>query len=388
MNLEYIICHYGELALKGRNRIFFEKKLKENIEKSLLLKSYRWVRIFPGRIVVKTEKLNQDKKDFLRGILEKIPGISYFSFACKTKPEMEEIKKTALELVKSGKGKTFRIETRRSDKKFAFGSQKTNEIVGEYVLKNQSKKVKLENPCVACFIEILSNSAFLYLEKHKGEGGMPSDTSARVLSLLSGGIDSPVASYFLIRRGAKSVFVHFHAYPFTDKQSLEKVKKIVEKLSLFQLESKIYFVPFSKIQKEILLKCPERLRIILYRRAMLKISEIIAKKENVLALVTGDSLSQVASQTLENIRTIDEAAKLPVFRPLIGMDKNEIINTAKKIETYEISIAPHQDCCSRFMPKKPETKSDLNETKLAEKKLNLKKLISEAIKEAEIGLIN
>ena len=217
---------------------------------------------------------------------------------------------------------------------------------------------------------------------------MPLGVSGNVLSLLSGGIDSPVASYFLIRRGAKSSFIHFHAYPFVDKQSLEKVKKIVEKLSLFQFESKIYFVPFAKIQKEILLKSPEKLRIILYRRAMLKISEIVAKKEKAIALVTGDSLSQVASQTLENIRTIDGATNFPVFRPLIGMDKNEIVNLAKKIGTYEISIAKHQDCCSRFMPKHPETKSDLKQVKLAEKKLNLKKLISEAIKETEIELIS
>lgn len=387
MNLEYIICHYGELALKGGNRIIFEKKLKNNIEKAISPKNYEWIKILPGRIVVKIKNFSDNQRNFLKEKLKKIPGIVYFSFASKTKPEINEIKREALKLVNSKKGKTFKIETKRSDKNFRFDSQKTNEIVGEYVLKNQKKKVNLKNPDVVCFIEIVLKSSFLYTEKYQGEGGMPTGTSGKVISLLSGGIDSPVASYFLIRRGAKAVFVHFHAYPFTKKQSLEKVKKIVEKLSVFQFESKIYFIPFANIQKEILLKCPEKLRIILYRRAMFKISEIIAEKEKALALVTGDSLSQVASQTLENIRTIDEATKLPVFRPLIGMDKNEIINLAKKIGTYEISIIAHQDCCSRFMPKNPETKSDLKKVKFAEKKLKLKKLIKEAIKKTEIEIV-
>lgn len=387
MNLNYIICHYGELALKGGNRMIFERKLKNNIEKALHFKNCHWIKILPGRIIIKIKNFSEGQKVFFKERLEKIPGISYFAFAAKTNSEINEIKKEALKLISQKKGRTFKIETKRSDKNFPLSSQKINEIAGEYVLKNQKKKVNLKNPDVACFIEILSDSALLYLEKIKGEGGMPVGVSGNVLSLLSGGIDSPVASYFLIRRGAKSSFIHFHAYPFTDKQSLEKIKKIVKKLSFFQFESKIYFVPFANIQKEIFLKSPEKLRIILYRRAMLRISEIIAKKEKFLALATGDSLSQVASQTLENIRTIDEAANLPVFRPLIGMDKNEIVSLAKKIGTYEISIANHQDCCSRFMPKKPETKSDLKQVKLAEKKLNLKKLISGAIKETEVELV-
>jgi len=383
--MEYVVCHYHEIGLKGKNRNFFEKKLVENIKKALKPENFEWVKRFPGRIVI---KLREEKKSkAIKDKLSCVFGISYFAFAKATKPQLKEIKKTALELISAQKGKSFKIETKRSDKNFPYSSQKVNEIVGEFILKNlKGKSVKLENPKITCFIEILPKISFLYSKKIKGPGGLPVTTSGKIISLISGGIDSPVASYCLIKRGAKLVFVHFHSYPYTSRSSIEKVEKIVETLNKFQFSSKLYLVPFGEIQKEILLKIPAQLRIILYRRMMFKIAEMIAKKEKAQALVTGESLGQVASQTLENIRVIDEAVKLPVFRPLIGKDKEEIIQIAKKIGTYEISILPHEDCCARFIPKHPETKARLEEIKKEEKKLELKKLIAQAIKNT--GLIS
>ena len=386
--MDFVVCHYHEIGLKGKNRDFFEKKLVENIKKALKPEFFDWVKRFPGRIVLKlTEKGSKNSKKIEQN-LNYVFGISYFAFAKATKPQLKEIKKTALELISTQRGKTFKIETKRSDKKFPYSSQKVNELVGEYILNHtKDKTVKLENPKITCFIEILPKIAFLYIEKIKGLGGLPVTTAGKVVSLLSGGIDSPVASFLVQKRGAKIIFVHFHAYPYTSKVSIEKVEKIVEILNRYQFTSKLYLVPFAEIQKEILLKTQAKFRVILYRRMMFKIAETIAKKEGAHALVTGESLGQVASQTLENMGVIEEAVKMPVFRPLIGKDKEEIIQIAKKIGTYEISILPHEDCCARFIPKHPETKAKIGDIKKEEKKLEIKTLIQEGIKNAEIKII-
>ena len=386
--MDFVVCHYHEIGLKGKNRDFFEKKLVENIKKALKPEFFNWVKRFPGRIVIElTEKGVRNSKKIEQS-LNYVFGISYFVFAKVTKPQLKEIKKTALELISAQKGKTFKIETKRSDKKFPYPSHRVNELIGEYILKHtKGKTVKLENPKIICFIEILPEIAFIYTKKIKGLGGLPVTTAGKVVSLLSGGIDSPVASFLVQKRGAKIIFVHFHAYPYTSKASIEKVEKIVEILNRYQFTSKLYLVPFAEIQKEILLKTQARFRVILYRRMMLKIAETIAKKEGAQALVTGESLGQVASQTLENIRVIEEAVKMPVFRPLIGKDKEEIIQIAKKIGTYEISIIPHQDCCARFLPKHPETRAKINDIKREEKKLEIKSLIQRIIKDTEIKII-
>jgi len=214
-------------------------------------------------------------------------------------------------------------------------------------------------------------------------GGLPVGVSGKAISLLSGGIDSPVASFLAMKRGLNLIFLHFHALPYTDKASVEKVKKIVEILKKFQSKLKLYLIPFAKIQKEILLKTPSSLRVIFYRRMMLRIAEKIAEKEKVKAIITGENLGQVASQTLENLKVIEKATKLLVLRPLIGEDKLEIIEKAKKIGTYDISILPHQDCCSRFVPEHPETKANLEIVEKAERKLKVEDLIKKALTNLE-----
>lgn len=401
--MDYVICHYGEIALKGKNRKFFEEKLVENIKKSLSKDSFDFVKRISGRIIVKLTTRGLQKKEEIKKSLKNVFGLSSFAFAELCPQSIEAMKKSALKILKdpvrdlslSGV-KTFRITAQRAEKDFPLTSQQINEKIGDYILKKLKTRVDLEKPEITCFVEIanpirnLSGSngarkyAFLYTEKIKGAGGLPVGVSGKVISLLSGGIDSPVASYYLMKRGAKVVFLHFHSYPQTDKASIDKVQRMAETLNKFQFDSKLYLVPFLTIQKEILSKTQEKLRVVLYRRMMLRIAEEIARKEGALAMVTGENLGQVASQTLENIKAIEEAVNLPVFRPLIGFDKQEIINKAKEIGTYEISILAHQDCCSLFVPKHPETRAKLEEVKEAEGKLNIKKLIKEAIQKTEV----
>ena len=377
--MDYIICHYHEIALKGKNRSFFEKQLVNNIKKALPKDSFQFVKRISGRIIVKVSEKGKRQKKKIKDSLRNVFGMVYFALADISDQKIEKIKKKAEEILKGKRFKTFRISTKRSKKDFYLNSQKVNEKVGEHIVKKLKKRVNLGKPGITLFIEIVQSYVFLYTAKIKGQGGLPLGVSGKAIVLISGGIDSPVASYLAMKRGVKVIFVHFHAHPYTDKASIEKVKRIVELLNKFQFQSKLYLVPFASLQKEVVLKTPAKLRVILYRRFMLRICQEIAKKENVLALVTGDSIGQVASQTLENIGVIGEAVDISVLRPLIGQDKQEIIEKAKEIGTFNISILPHQDCCARFLPRFPETKASLREVKKAEKRLDIEKLVKKAI---------
>lgn len=412
-----IVCHYGELALKGDNRKFFEEKLVENIKKSLKTNRvlFNYVKRISGRILVGLEpkgaKLLPEKElSSLQSALRNVFGLTYFAFACQAEQEIEKIKEKAIEILKNKDFKTFKVETKRGDKNFPLTSQQVNEQVGAYILERSlapfqgakllsRPRVDLENPDIVLYIEITdpirnlpgSNKAgkyaFLYTEKIAGPAGLPVGTAGKAVSLISGGIDSPVASYLLMKRGVENIFVHFFANQQGYEQSLEKVRELLRVLKKFQFSAKVYFVPFSGIQKEILLKTQADLRVVIYRRFMLKISQIIAEKENAKALITGESVGQVASQTLDNMAVIENACSLPILRPLAGQDKLEIINKAKEIGTFNISILSHQDCCSMFVPKHPQTKAILKEVQKQEKKLKISKLIKSALKNSTIELI-
>ena len=389
--MEYIICHYHEIALKGRNRKFFEEKLVENIKRVLNPGDFEFVKRISGRILIKLTKEGAKKEKEIKKSLKTVFGIANFSFAISSPQEIKNIQEKALELLKGNKFRTFRITAKRSKKDFSLTSQQINEKVGEYILKKLEVrspklkiKVKLENPDITFFIEIVEKYAFLYLEKIRGLGGLPVGVSGKVVALLSGGIDSPVAAILAMKRGVKVIFAHFHAYPYTSQASIEKTKELVKVLSKYQGRSRLYLIPFGEIQKEILLKTTAKLRVIFYRRLMLKIAKEIAKKEGALGLFTGESIGQVASQTLENIGVIEEAVDLPVYRPLIGQDKEEIIRKAQEIETFEISIIPDQDCCSRFVPAHPETKAKVEDVIRAEKKLNIEKMIKTAVQKSSL----
>ena len=391
--MNYIVCHYGEIALKGGNRKFFEEKLVNNIKTAIQNQtpsSFEFIKRISGRILIKLSQNGQlpDVSGQMSVVLKNIFGIVHFSFAVEAEQNIKSIQEAAFELLKNEKFKTFRISAKRAEKKFSLNSQQINEKVGEFILNKLKVKVDLENPDATVFVEIVENSAFLYLKKIKGLGGLPAGSSGKGIVLLSGGIDSPVASYFAMKRGVEAIYLHFHSYPFTSKNSIEKVKQLVGILNKFQQKSKLILIPFAKIQQKIVsAKIDEKLRVVLYRRFMMRIAEIIAEKEGAHVLITGESIGQVASQTLENIKVIEEAIKIPVIRPLAGFDKEEIINIARNIGAYETSILPCDDTCSLFAPLHPETKADIKKIKLAEKKLNAKKIIAEAIKNSEVEII-
>jgi len=259
-----------------------------------------------------------------------------------------------------------------------------NQRVGAYVKQQSGARVDLEKAEMTCWIEIVEKYALIYLERLPGPGGLPVGTSGKVVVLLSGGIDSPVAAWKMIKRGCTSVFVHFHSFPYTNKESQEKAKQIVQLLCHYALQAKIYLVPFAEVQRHIMVDTPLDTRVILYRRYMLRLAEQIARREKARVLVTGDSVGQVASQTIENIDVISRAVSMPILRPLIGEDKVEIIEIARQIGTYEISIQPDQDCCSLFVPKHPETKANLPEIEKSEAQLNVGDAMNAAMESAEV----
>lgn len=392
----YVICHYAEIGLKGKNRKFFEEKLIENLKKSLVGLGCRRIQRISGRILIELNEKAEESK--IKEALKNVFGVAHFSFAISCEQEMETIKKKSAEFLKSKKFKTFRIETKRSEKDFPLTSQEVNEKVGEYILENlkvpkTKLKVDLTNPDIICFIEIVEKYVFLYSEKIKGQGGLPIGVSGKVISLLSSGIDSPVASFYGMRRGIRMIFLHFHTQDpekirIAPKQnSIEKTKKIVRTLNKYQFSSKLYLVPFLNIQKGIFQKTNPELGCILCRRFMFRIAEVLAEKEKAEALITGENIGQVASQTLVNIRVTEEAVNLPVLRPLIGMDKKDIIDKAKEIETFDTSILAEEFYCQGFLAKHPETRANLKKVKEEEKKLDVEKLIKEAIKKAKVEII-
>ncbi|HPX94076.1 MAG TPA: tRNA uracil 4-sulfurtransferase ThiI [Candidatus Moranbacteria bacterium] len=383
-----ILIHYGEIALKGKNRNFFEERLIQNIKsqiESFAPGSFEYVKKFSGSILIKPNKNGIKNIEKVKGALLHTFGITNFHFAVNVKQDIEALKKTCWELFKDENFETFCINTRRSNKNFHLNSAQINEKVGEYVLeKFQGKKaVKLKKPDLICHINIVEKSALVSLEKIKGLGGMPAGTQGRAMVLMSGGFDSPIAAWQMLRRGVNVSYAHFHSIPYTSRASVEKVESLISALKKFGSSGNLYLIPFAEVQKEIMMKTPAPLRVILYRRFMMRIAENLAKKERALVLVTGDSVGQVASQTLENIFAVNEAATLPVFRPLIGTDKEEIIQTARKIGTYDISRLPHDDCCTRLMPKSPEIRAKLSEVLAAEKNLNVEKIIQETLEKTE-----
>ena len=384
-NMKFLL-RPAELALKLGNREFFERQLERNII-SAFKGSKTNIKHLYGSNLLET---NIDEKTAIEKLTH-IIGIANFSIV-KTAPQdlgkiseimTEEIKKRSDNLKNSTK--TFCVRINKIQKTFPMRSPEIEAKLGEMILRKFPKlKVKLDAPDITCRADFVNDKAFVYFDKIEGLSGLPIGSSGKIVSLISSGIDSPVASFRMMKRGAKIIFAHFHSYPQTNRQSIENVRDIVKILAQYQGESKIYFMPFLEIQKAVMMIAPPDLRVILYRRFMIKIAEKIAEKENAGALATGESLGQVASQTIDNIKVVNEAAGLPVFRPLIGHNKQEIVDEARKLGTYEISIRPYADCCTLFVPKHPTTKANLEEVKKVEKKPIFKRLIADIFKIAEI----
>lgn len=380
--MNFVICHYSEIALKGGNRSFFERKLVENIKKSINSEFVLDIKKISGRILI---VLNDGViKSEIEESLKRVFGISNFLFCIKTKPTIEDISRELTLILEKEKFKTFRITAKRSEKNTPNTSQQINEQVGANIFNHfKDISVNLENPDINCFVEIVSGSAYISIKKIQGLNGLPVGTGGKVVLMLSGGIDSPVAGFMAMSRGLNVILVHFHTYPETSQNSIEKVKEISKILSKYQPRTKLYLVPFAKIQKQIFLSINPKLRVIFYRRLMFKIAQEIAKKEKALGIVTGESIGQVASQTLENINATQNGIAMPIIRPLICYHKDDIIEKARQIKTFDISILPHDDCCSRFLPKHPEIRAKIEDVLAEEKKLNIDLMIKEALNEIE-----
>jgi len=373
-----VLVRYGEIFLKSEPvRRIYEKILVKNIRLALKKEGIKFsVRRERGRIFIESEETDKVCK-----ILQNVTGIVSVSpcYHLQTS-DIEKIKRFVKENYEGWikPRQTFAVRARRIGNQ-PYTSKDLEEEVGKVI----ERKVDLEDPDVTVFIEVRRNDTYIYTQVLKCLGGMPVGTSGKVVALLSGGIDSPVAAFLAMKRGCKVVFVHFHSFPLVSKKSIEKVKEIVKVLNKYQLKSVLYLVPFHEIQMKIKTSIEPKYRIILYRRFMIRIAELIAKEEDAKALVTGESLAQVSSQTLDNIATIEEVTKMPILRPLIGMDKEEIIQLAKRIGTYEISIKPQEDCCTLFVPKHPATKSNPEKIKELENKLKIAQMVKKALKQTE-----
>lgn len=377
--MQNVIVHYDEIGLKGKNRIVFEKQLISNIKsilKDQAAGSLSDVKRLYGRLLL-TLKDGADTQTAAKA-LGHVFGIANFAFAHKTSFDINAIEETALSIMSDKKG-SFRVTTQRSDKNFPLSSQDINIRVGASINKKYNLPVKLEDPDNTCFIEIANGSAFVYTHKNPGPGGLPVGVSGKVMVMLSGGIDSPVAAWNIMKRGAHIVPVHFHSAPFTSEFSIEKVRELAGILKKYQPSIKLYEIAFADLQRKIMMTVPEKFRIIFYRRFMMRIAQAIAKQEKAKAVVTGEALGQVASQTIENMTATSEVLSMPALRPLIGFDKKDIIKKAQEIGTLEISQQPHDDCCTLFAPRQVETKARMAEIHEAEKKLPVQELVDQTL---------
>lgn len=387
--IDLILLKYGEIALKGLNKPVFERKLLDNIKSRLDKIGKFSVRRAQSTVYVEplddAANMNQALK-----VLKKIFGIVNICPVVKCKKDMESIAKTAAECLSEldPSGKSFKVEAKREDKKFPLNSpQICMELGGMLLDRVEGLHVDVHNPEIVVNVEI-RGEAYVYTQKIKGAGGMPVGTNGRATLLLSGGIDSPVAGYMIAKRGVELEAVHFHSHPYTSDRAKEKVIDLAKEVSEYCGKIKLHIVPFTEIQLAIIEKCPENYLTIIMRRIMMRIAEKVSRQNGSAALITGESIGQVASQTMESLVCTDNAVEMPVFRPLIGMDKEEIVTISKKIETYETSILPYEDCCTIFVPKHPKTKPDLAEIIEAEKALaDVEEMIEKAISEEEVLVI-
>lgn len=376
-----IIIRWCEIHLKGKNRNYFEKLLENNIKSALNGLSLKFVKI-QGRYLI--EDFSEFDEGEIISRLKKVAGIHTLSIAIRVKSNFDDICKVAVETM-SDKNGTFKVETRRADKTFPLHSlEVSREVGGKILASNCSLTVDVVSPQYICNVDIReSGDTLVYTDVIKGVGGMPVGSSGKGLLLISGGIDSPVAGYMMAKRGMRLDAIHFHSYPYTGEAAKEKVISLSKKVSEYACSMNLFVIKFTEIQEAIHEKCPEEFMITIMRRFMMRISEIIARQCHAQAIITGESLGQVASQTIESITTTNAVVSMPVLRPLIALDKIEIIDIANRIDTYETSILPYEDCCTVFLPKHPVIKPKLEEVLEAESKLDIDGLISNCLKQIE-----
>ncbi|MCL0330027.1 tRNA uracil 4-sulfurtransferase ThiI [Apilactobacillus xinyiensis] len=379
MKYSEIMVRYGELSTKGKNRKDFIQQLGNNVRHAL--KDFPSLNILAqhDRLHVKLNDEDSDKViDRLKGVF----GIENFSPAIRIEKDIEKAKEIATSMIKEQfkPGMTFKIKTRRQDKNFPMHTREINDALGGYVLNNvDGIQVKMKNPDIVLEADVRMNGIFLSSSTITGAGGLPVGTGGKATMMLSGGIDSPVAAYLGMKRGVKIDMIHFYSPPYTSPQALAKTKELAAKIAKFSGNIQFIEVPFTEIQEEIKAKVPEGYLMTIQRRMMLKTADAITKKRNCKGIFTGESLGQVASQTLESMMAINDVTNLPVLRPLVSMDKTEIIKIAEKIDTYELSILPFEDCCTIFTPPAPKTKPDTLKARMFEGNIDVDALVEKAV---------
>jgi thiamine biosynthesis protein ThiI len=378
--MQSVIVHYQEIALKGKNRPWFVARLVRNVREALGDLDVRDVRALMGRI----EVVLGSTVDWpaIRERLSAVFGIANFARAGRTSLDVDEMAQAILSDLGDLETASFRLSARRADKRFPLTSPQIEREVGGRIKEARGWRVDLSNPALTIHLEVLTNEAFYFFGKDRGPGGLPSGVSGRVVCLLSGGIDSPVAAWRMMRRGCRVLFVHFHSYPILSRASQEKARELVRLLTRFQLHSRLLLVPFGEIQQRVVLTVAPPLRVVIYRRLMMRIAEAAARSHKAHALTTGEVVGQVASQTLENMTQIDDVVKMPVLRPLVGMDKDEITAEAQRLGTYPISIIPDQDCCTLFTPRHPATRARRIDVERAEASLDVESIVVSALDSA------
>jgi tRNA uracil 4-sulfurtransferase len=377
-----IVVHYQEIALKGKNRPWFLSRLARNLRSAVADLDVKAVRQLMGRIevVLGPDVTREDVGERIRRTF----GVANFSYAARTELNLDTLANSVLRDLQNRTCESFRVSVRRADKRFPMTSPEVEREVGGRIKAARRWKVDLENADLVIHVELLSDEAFYFFGKERGPGGLPIGTAGRVVCLLSGGIDSPVAAHRMMKRGCAVTFVHFHSYPILSRASQDKARELVTLLTQWQRRSRLYLVPFGDIQQQVVLAVPAPMRVVVYRRLMMRIAEQIARVRHAKALVTGEVVGQVASQTLENLAVIGAVAALPVFRPLIGMDKEEITAEAIKLGSYPISIVPDQDCCTLFTPRHPLTRARLAQIESAEAVLPIDDFVDRAVRDAVV----
>lgn len=389
INKNIYIIRCGEVSLKGMNKPYFERILLERLKKAFKFNNFndadiRWI---DGLIIAEVPSI-YDSEEIIRAA-SNVFGVASVSYAIKTGKEIEEISNDAIIFMKNimlkEDIKTFKVKAKRADKTYPIQSPEIARQIGGAILKGiNSLSVDIHNPDCELHIDVRREGTYIYRNKVKAFGGLPLGTNGRGLLLMSGGIDSPVAAFMMAKRGMTIDAIHFHSYPYTSQRALDKVKRLVKQLSSYMGDINLHIVNLLPIQEEIVKNCPASEVTILVRRFMMRIAEIIAKKNEDMMLITGESLGQVASQTAEALVVTDSSVNIPVMRPLIAMDKVDIMDLAKEIGTYEISIEPYEDCCTVFLPKHPVTKPKLNYIENSESALKVQELINSAAESAEL----
>lgn len=377
-----IVVHYQEIALKGKNRPWFIARLVNNIRQATSDLDIRAVRPLVGRIEIALGPAATYGQ--VRERLARVFGIANFSKAARALPDIEAIATAVLRDLGDLETQSFRVTVKRADKRFPMKSPEIEREVGGRIKLAKGWRVDLDEPELTISVEMLTSEAFYTFAKERGPGGLPTGVSGKVACLMSGGIDSPVAAWRMMKRGCSAVLVHFHSYPFVSRASQEKVRELAQLLTTYQQRTRLFLVAFGEIQRQVVLTAPAPLRIVVYRRLMMRIAERIAKENGARALVTGEVIGQVASQTLENMSLIASVTNLPILRPLVGMDKEEIVEQANRLGSFEISIVPDQDCCQLFTPKHPATRATRPAVEEAESRLPIEEMVTRAVEQAEV----